>query len=97
MVHPKQNLESFRAILESIHDEFSKLTENGLGGTDDLLPIVEYIACQSRIRRPTLCIKLIKIICDSEMNGAGGYAIATFESCFENLANGLLQLPNENQ
>jgi hypothetical protein len=87
LVHPKQNLESFRAILESINDEFSKKTENGLGGADELLPIIEYIACQSRIRKPTLCIKLIKIICDSEMSGAGGYAIATFESCFKNLAN----------
>jgi hypothetical protein len=81
--HPKENMETLSDILESINIQFQEKTEAGLGGADELLPIISYIACKSMIRRPMLCMKLIKVLCDEEMQGVGGYATATFESCFE--------------
>ena len=83
--HPRENMRAFSEILETVNTDFKEKTENGLGGADELLPIISYIACKSKIRRPSLCIKLIKVICTDEMQGIGGYAVTTFESVFNTL------------
>ena len=84
--HPRSNLEHFTNILRSISHTFHVTKDKNLGGADDLLPIIDYIACKSRIKRPLLCIKLIRIICDSEMQNESGYAVTTFESSFMNMS-----------
>ena len=84
--HPRSNLEHFTNILRSISHTFQQTKDKNLGGADDLLPIIDYIACKSRIKRPLLCIKLIRIICDSEMQNESGYAVTTFESSFMNMS-----------
>ncbi len=85
--HPRENIKCFTAILKSINETFKEKKKDGLGGADDLLPIIDYIACKSRVRRPLLSIKLIRIICDDEMQKMPGYAVTTFESAFVNMAN----------
>ena len=50
--HPRSNLEHFTNILRSFSHTFHVTKDKNLGGADDLLPIIDYIACKSRIKAP---------------------------------------------